>query len=140
MVTAATTSFRIVKEIDGGTPSSIIAHNDTSAMVAVNGRLLEAQFSCDSGFVIFMSNDCPFEERLYVYLLDASCVVIDVLQFGIPYQPGVFRDVAITSSGSITFSFFDTEERFVITVKLRRSICDWKGRIKLHVQALDESQ
>lgn len=72
----------------------------------LDGLILEAQYECSAGYLLMLTEDCPFEEALHVYLLDRSLRPIDKLVLGKAYQPGILRDVKISGKESLEFSFF----------------------------------
>src|SRR5258708_16605101 len=51
------------------------AGKDTGTVVP--GAVLEAQLAADSGWLLFITHDTPFEERLAVTLIHRSCPPVD---------------------------------------------------------------
>jgi hypothetical protein len=89
----------------------------------VEGRLLEAQFEFGSVHVLILSDDCPYEEILHVYLLDDDLNALEHIELGTPLVSGVLRDVAIEGSDTVTFSFDgSTKYRLTVHPQPKRSI------------------
>ncbi|MGI9334169.1 MAG: hypothetical protein ACR2RL_13555, partial [Gammaproteobacteria bacterium] len=80
------------------TPNAWMLYDGRRVGEPVEGVVLEAQFARDDSpiggpiggrigrqFVLLVTHDCPFEERLSIYLLDAAFSVIDRVDIGHPY-------------------------------------------------------
>jgi hypothetical protein len=93
-------------DVDGGEGSTSSLRFDAVALpLAPDGRVIEAQFSVHDRFLVVLSDDVPYEERLVFQLFDASPQLIDTLEFGGPYTPGLFRVVNTTDTPSVVFTF-----------------------------------
>ena len=84
--------------------------------IAVAGAVLEAQFAMSGEFLLFVTDDCPYEEVLHLYLIDAGMAVADQVDIGGPYAPGIVRDLEPAGPASLEFSFIGTE-RWRVTVR-----------------------
>lgn len=84
--------------------------------IVVAGAVLEAQFARGHEFLLFVTDDCPYEEVLHLYLLDASMAVVDQVDLGAPYAPGILRDLEGVGPECVEFSFIGTE-RWRVRVK-----------------------
>lgn len=92
--------------VDGADSSAARLRFDDSALPgAAGGRLIEAQFAVRRRFLVVLSDDVPYEERLVFLLFDASPQLVDTLEFGAPYTPGLFRVVNTTETPSVVFTF-----------------------------------
>ncbi len=80
------------------------AGKDTGTVVP--GAVLEAQLAADSGWLLFITHDTPFEERLDVTLIDRSCRIVDMASFYGLYTTGNFRNLTLDSDKSVVFDFF----------------------------------
>lgn len=57
---------------------------------SLEGAVLEAQFLLDDGrYLLLLSDDSPYEERIHVVLLDRDLSPLDTLEIGAPYTPGL---------------------------------------------------
>lgn len=73
----------------------------------VEGVILEGELALRSGeFVVFSSEDCPYEETLHVTLLGPSGTVLDSAELGRAMQPGMFQNLESLSDGIAEFDFF----------------------------------
>jgi hypothetical protein len=69
--------------------------------------VLEAQYQIQPGlYLLFFSDNCPFEEELQVVLLDGQFRLLDGLALGQPYTPGVLSGVQPEGEHRIAFTFF----------------------------------
>ena len=85
--------------------------------MVLSGALLEAQYRTNAGdLLLFLSNDCPFEEELHVYLLSADFQVLDHEQLGWAYTPGAFRNAEIVEECRIRFAFLGDHDRWELTI------------------------
>jgi len=71
----------------------------------IKGCWLEAAFQCDIGYLVFLTNDCPFEERLCIHLLDLSGKPLDSASIFWIYYTGNFRDWQIYQPDKLSFRF-----------------------------------
>lgn len=73
----------------------------------VSGTVLEAAYQLeDLGLdLLFVTEDCPYEETLHIYLLDAAHTVIEETRLGAPYAPGILKDLLIVSDNELAFHF-----------------------------------
>lgn len=68
---------------------------------------LEAAFRCpQGGFLLFSTNDVPFEESLNIILLDGAGQMVMTRSLGAAYATGHLRDVAVIGAHAVAFSFF----------------------------------
>lgn len=77
------------------------------SLVSVEGEWLEAALLFDERYILlFLTDDCPFEETLSIYLMDTqqNCIVDKAKIFQI-YTPGIFTDLIIHSENKISFKF-----------------------------------
>jgi hypothetical protein len=81
----------------------------------VHGVVLEAAIEIDRVdasrmYLLFLSNDVPYEDSLAINLLDADLTTIDRAGLGGMYATGWFRDMELHDPATVTFSFFDEKE------------------------------
>ncbi|MDE1165085.1 MAG: hypothetical protein PW845_06760 [Pseudomonas sp.] len=72
----------------------------------VDGVILEAAVECPKGFLLFVTDDVPFEETLNIHLLDAKGQLLDTARLGAAYTTGNFIDLALGEGHTLSFSFF----------------------------------
>lgn len=71
------------------------------------GTVLEAQLELDDGgWVLLLTADRPFEETLYVVLLDGHGRELEQIRIEAPYVPGVLTAVEIVAPTVLRFRFF----------------------------------
>lgn len=85
-----------------------VRHRAGSIDVAVPGSVLEAQFELEGerGFVLLLTDDRPYEETLYVVLLDRQGQKLETLALEEPYAPGMLSAVEIAAPSVLRFRFF----------------------------------
>jgi hypothetical protein len=83
-------------------------HRSRGFEVEVPGTVLEAQLELDDdrGFVLLLTDDRPYEETLYVVLLDRQGTMLEQLTLEQPYAPGVLEGVEIVAPAVLRFRFF----------------------------------
>ncbi len=87
------------------------------AEVEIEGLVLEAQLELQSGeFLLFSTDDCPFEEILHITLLSPSGAVLETLELGAAMQPGLFQNLEALGDGAAEFDFFP-EQRHRLEVR-----------------------
>lgn len=76
----------------------------------VPGALLEATVEWEKHFVLFMTDDCPFEEMLHVHLLDPQLQLVDSLRLGSAYSTGTLSSIELLEPNRVRFRFIgDTD-------------------------------
>jgi hypothetical protein len=68
-----------------------------------------------AGYLLFLTNDVPFEDALSITLLDTSLKVLDRARLGGIYSTGAWRNPVIEGPGRIAFDFID-EKRWRVNV------------------------
>lgn len=102
-------AFRIIPKTDGSAGTLLFGDRPVMPLPA---RIVEAQFQLhDTGYVVFATQDSPFEEELTILCLDAGLGERDRLSIGRPYTPGLLEDVTPTGPTRITFRFARPEPR-----------------------------
>lgn len=76
----------------------------------LGGHLLEAAVEADGRFLLFVSNDCPYEELLHLHLLDAQGQLLDSATLGGPYTTGRFAGPRLLDARRVGFAFFDDKD------------------------------
>lgn len=78
--------------------------HDGTATLDLEGATLETQLEVAPGYIVFVTDDCPYEERLQILLLASDLQVLEALEVGEPYTPGIFRVLAMNER-SVRFDF-----------------------------------
>lgn len=99
-----------LKELPGGAagaePRARLYRGGKDTGTVVPGAVLEAQLAADSGWLLFITHDTPFEEQLDLTLIDRSCRIVDMASLYGLYTTGNFRNLALDSDESAVFDFF----------------------------------
>lgn len=83
------------------------------------GYVIEAQYACAQGFVLVLSQDCPFEESCHVILLDAALQVRATCALQRPYQSFLLHRHWPIADDAIALHYRD-DLVFVLQVVARR--------------------
>lgn len=65
--------------IPGDVPQMRLIAEDQSTGVVIDGRVLEVQYRCELGFLLFTSDDNPYEEVLHIRLLNTDYRQVDAV-------------------------------------------------------------
>jgi len=87
-------------------PSCELVINGKPTGRRVAGYALDAAYQCDTGYLVFLNHDCPFEETLSIYLLDATGALQDSAHLGGMYTTGYFRNDQLIQPDKMSFEFF----------------------------------
>lgn len=105
-------SFSLTRQSPAGTddpyqpPHAAVLREGRAAGFTIEGAKIEAQFALDAdSYLLLVSDDCPYEETLRAYLLNANLKVIDQATLGYAYTAGVLRDIQIVADDALTFAF-----------------------------------
>lgn len=98
-------SLRRCAANDDAPPRSevIVAGAPTGSTVA--GAVLEAAVGCDAGFLLFVTDDVPYEDALSIHLVDAKGQCIDSARLGRAYSSGRFADLRLEPPDRVRFRF-----------------------------------
>jgi hypothetical protein len=88
-----------------GEARSMLSRNGVETGLIVPGCVLEAQFACATGALLFITHDIPFEEQLDICLVEGAVLKDRASLYG-AYSTGDFRNVAIAGEDRVTFDFF----------------------------------
>ena len=104
-----------VAPLEGERPRSELLWEGKPTAVRVDGVTLQHQVEVAAGYLLFLTEDSPFEECLHIYLLDDQRQVVDGLELAGPYAPGILRDVIREDPRAVAFSFFG-EDRWRVEI------------------------
>ena len=92
LLTEYALSIRLVSDgSDTEPPTSEIALADTQKRTVVSGAILEAAVAWKDTYLVFLTDDIPFEETLSIYLLDSGLGYLDSASLGGFYSTGSFE-------------------------------------------------
>lgn len=104
---------------EGDPPVCDVLRDGVPTGVSVGGAVLAAALVCAGFYILFMTDDCPFEEGLTIHLLARpDCAYIESVGLALPYAPGHFRDLRVVDARCVAFRFFADE--VTLTVLPRR--------------------
>ena len=90
--------------------SKIIIANKKVTDKIVDGVVLEAAIGWHGYYLLFTTNDVPYEEMLNIQLLDKNLKLIDSAVLGAIYSTGSFSSLNIIDANTISFQFIgDTD-------------------------------
>ncbi|PCM44932.1 hypothetical protein [Marinobacter sp. ANT_B65] len=117
-------SSRLLKSSDDSqTPCLQLIKGDEPFGSPQKGALIEAQYQVDDDrYLLFITDDVPYEETLRIYLIAGNAEVLDSLEFGGYLANGTLEGLNVVGEQSIEFSFIH-EKRCRLTVK---SDSGWK--------------
>jgi len=106
MRTAEELTIRLVHGADEGeVPTSEVLVHGRSTGKLVSGKILEAAVQWENRYLLFMTDDVPFEEMLSIHLLDAQMNVLDSALIGSPYSSGAFTSLLLSEPNTVQFRF-----------------------------------
>ncbi|AMX01934.1 hypothetical protein [Microbulbifer thermotolerans] len=83
----------------------------------LKGALIVAQYHLyDGHYLLFITDDIPYEETLRIYLIASNAEVLDSLEFGGYLANGTLEDLNIVGEQAIEFNFIH-KKRCRLTVK-----------------------
>lgn len=89
----------------GEVPVSEIYFAGRATGKRVPGADLEAAVRVDARYLLFMTDDVPFEETLGIFLLDQNFDVIDSARLGAMYSTGMFSTLELHEPRTVGFRF-----------------------------------
>jgi hypothetical protein len=95
-----------VQRLESDRPQSDLLWREDSVGLRVDGVSLERQWRVAPGYLLFLTEDSPFEEGLHIYLLDDDKRVVDALELSGPYASAILKDAVAEGDATVSFSFF----------------------------------
>ena len=102
---AALTTKLVGGSGDDETPVSDIWLHGSPTGKRVPGAVLEAAVELDRHYMLFMTDDVPFEETLGIFLLDDRLNVVDSARLGGLYSTGSFSALELCEPNTVRFRF-----------------------------------
>lgn len=102
-------AIAIMRSADGldGDPRSRLVLHGRETDLDLPGAVLEASLRFGDEFLLFLTDDVPFEEGLHICLIDASGGLLDRVDLLAMYATGTLRDMQPLADGRVNFRFFD---------------------------------
>ena len=100
---------RIDKISEFDYPKGIFSIRELDYKQEVRGVILDVCFSVKQGYLVITSDDCIYENTIYIQLLNPQLDIIDQVLIGLPYATGIFKLINIESTDRIVFEFFKDE-------------------------------
>jgi len=112
--------------------NSELIWNDRLVGRVLAGAVMEAQFSLpDGGYLLLVTDDCPFEEGLHIYLLNAWYELLEQDILGCPYTAAIVENVKVAGDNVVTFSFIGDHQVTVYDQPQILGLLGRKGRLKV---------
>jgi hypothetical protein len=118
MVAKEISEFQVIDtiEVPDESPKIMLENRSLQNQIEVSGKVLEAQYRVGKNYLVLVTEGNPFEEALFVYYFNNSLQLMDSLELSVMYGEGMLRNVSLSDSGEISFSFFDNNEQWVLKV------------------------
>lgn len=99
-------SATLINEQDETTPpkSEIVVSGIASGNF-VSGALLEAAVQCGERYLLFFTDNIPYEEMLSLHLLDNQWRLVDSARIGRAYSTGSFSALKLAEPNVVHFHF-----------------------------------
>jgi hypothetical protein len=104
-----------IKPLEYAVAKSAIIFDGQKTDAIVDGLVLDAQYQFWLGFILFTTDDVPYEEMLHITLISEQFRVIDRIDLGCAYHSAILSNILIRNQASIEFSFFGLE-RWLLTI------------------------
>lgn len=72
----------------------------------VTGAVLEAAIAWRDFYLVFLTDDVPFEEGLNIHLFDRHGTLLSTATMGGAYTTGHFRDLQLGADDTLSFNFY----------------------------------
>lgn len=107
---------QVVPPRDNRFARSEVLLNDQSTGTLLDGHILEAAVRHDRGWVLFVTDDIPYEEALRIYGLDSRMKLVDSAKIGWPYATGSFAGLRLEPPCAVHFRFM-REREWTLTLR-----------------------
>ncbi len=101
-------SIKSVSEsTETGSPKSQLWINGKAIDSIIEGVICEACINYGEFYLVFTTNDCPYEESLNIHFLDRNFRALDHAILVWPYSTGSFVLLDVIEPNLVTFKFFE---------------------------------
>jgi hypothetical protein len=87
-------------------PRANVLIDASSSGTTVPGVILEAQYRSGESYLLFTSENTPYEEALHVLLLSRRLALLDHVELSHPFAGGVLTNMEMPGDERLRFSFF----------------------------------
>ncbi len=91
-------------------PKCQIYINGTATDSILEGAILEAAIKYQDCYLVFTTNDCPYEDTLNIHYLDQDLSILDRASLSWPYGTGSFTLRNILQPNRVKFQFFTRDD------------------------------
>lgn len=124
---------------------SVVVVNGMRTRACVSGSVLEAAVRCVPGWLVFLTDDTPFEEMLHIGLVATSGELLDTSTIGAMYGTGTFESLRLEPPDTVRFRFFqdadwsiEVFDRPRLAIPFRSDVrFAWRGRRLRHHFRID---
>jgi hypothetical protein len=103
-------SVRRVAQDGDAPPACEVVVSGVATGRRVAGAVLEAAVEHEGEYLLFLTDDVPFEDMLSIHLVDAQGRLLDTARIGAMYSTGAFSGLALREPGVAGIRFIgDTE-------------------------------
>ena len=113
---------RLESNSDSAPPESEIMLRGTPTGRTVSGAVLEAAVAADQNYVVFMTDNTPFEDVLTIEYLNKNLGLIDRLRIGWVYSTGAFSDLRLQEPNRLCFGFMG-DTVWVLELLAKKELC-----------------
>ncbi len=108
-------------------PSIDLLFMPLKKQITLTGAVLDAQYTDNECFIIFISEGRTFDEALHIYLLNNSGKLLESLDIFALFTPDFhfLGNLRLNPSNQICFSFFDNSECWVLEILPKPKIQLW---------------
>lgn len=86
-------------------PTAEVIVDGTPSGCVVAGAILESAVSADGRFLLFLTDDVPYEDALSIHLLDDRLHLLDSATLGAAYSTGSFGGLELRPPRMVRFRF-----------------------------------
>ncbi len=101
-------ALKLISPPNGNAPVSEILVNCHPTGVTLSGAILEAALGDSEHYLVFVTDDVPFEDTLRIYLLSRELEILDSATFAAAYSNGIFDQLENLGESTVCIIFFGT--------------------------------
>jgi len=106
----------VLKDEVRGNNRFVLCRNGELLGAEVEGSVMETQFELDNrNVLIWITDDSPYDEGLHVYLIEENGSVLDALEAGADFSPGILK-IINTGDNWVEFEFFTNDRKYRLEV------------------------
>jgi len=125
-----TTFFKqlTAETFENASPRITIEHSQSNKKIVTTGAVLEEQFIYKDKYILFITEDIPFEEALHILLLNSDLTILDAIELSAPYASGILNNISIQAPNKIQFTFFDNQIYWILKLLEKPKIQLWGNK------------